>query len=214
VSDWLIETVRRGSETFTLIMGDIHYYAPQTETNNSLSADYNTPDGVLEKRMKVLAAYSRLGSELEQRKQAHDKTVKNANRIRPIDRFKYHKEGKFDHSSTALINGQGKKPKVDHSNWWAKGGTEAGEKMNSAQDRCSRVSSYTGSIAHNHRWNKWLAAMRGEEVDREEGEGHGYGTDAFKFISKSNVDKIEVHSSIQRQEDFLAEATFRSSLRH
>lgn len=193
---------------------DVHYYAPQTEVNGSLSGVHNPADGVMDKRMKVLAAYSRLGSEMERRKKDHEKNVHVRNRIRPIDRFKYHKEGKFDHASTALINGLGKQPKLDHSNWWAKGGSKAGEQMNVAQSRLSRVSSYTGSIAHNHRWNKWLAGMRGEEVDKEEGEDHGFGMDTFKFISQSNVDKVEMHSSIQRQEDFLAEATFRSSLRH
>lgn len=195
-------------------MGDYHYYAPQTEMNNTLSGSINSPDGVLEKRMKVLSAYQRLGSETEARKKAHDKVVHMRNRIRPIDRFKYHKEGKFDHSSTALINGLGKQPKLDHSNWWTKGGSKAGEKMNGAQERLSRVSSFTGSIAHNHRWNKYLAHLRGEEVDKEEGWDHGFTTDTFKFISQSNVDKGQMHTAIQRQEDFLAEATFRSSLRH
>jgi hypothetical protein len=199
-------------------MSDVHYYAPQTETNNSLSGSLSTPDGVLEKRMKVLRAYQQVGDDKSVRKQKAQEKVKKDNRIRPIDRFKYHKEGKFQHPQTALMNGVGKQPQVDHSNWWKKEATKAGEAANNAQLRCSKVANFTGSVKHNHKWYRTMAIMRGEKVieddnDYEADDIHGFGDRTFKFMNKSNVDKAAAHTAVMRQGDFLAEATFRSTLR-
>ena len=194
-------------------MGDYHYYAPQTEMNNTLSGNMNGPDGVLEKRMKILSAYQRLGSEINERKAIREKNIQIRNRIRPIDRFKYHKEGKFSHSSTALIGGLGKKPELDHSNWWSKGVSKAGESMNSAQKRVSEVSAFTGSIVHTNRLNNSPEKLRDEDIDELASSGRLFGSKAFKFIDKSSVDRSQINCSIARQEDFLAEATFRQSLR-
>ena len=192
---------------------DAHYYSPQTEYNNTLAGYAKQPDGVLEKRMKVLRAYATRGQQSEERKENVIKRVASESRIRPTDRFKYHRQGKFNHPKTALFDKSGQKPKGDYSDWWKKELTVPGEAMNAGQRRCSSLDSFTGSVAHNYRHHKAMANYRTTgSYDIEEG-ASSFGDQTFKFIDKSNVSKADAHSSVRRQADFLAEATFRNSLR-
>ena len=97
-----------------------HYYGPQTEYNNTLAGSLEEPDGVLEKRMKVLRAYATLGQQMGERKENVMRRVASESQISPTDRFKYYRQGKFSHPKTALFDKSGQTPKVDRSGWWHK----------------------------------------------------------------------------------------------
>ena len=159
--------------------------------------------------MKVLRAYATRGQQVEERKQNVMRRIAIESRIRPTDRFKYHRQGKFSHPKTALFDKSGRPPKVDRSGWWRKEPCVPGEAQNAAQKRCSSIDAFTGSVRHNLRHHNSLAQIRMVE----EGLEHGFTEDTFKFIDKANVSKSEISNRLKRQEDFLAEATFRNSLR-
>ena len=186
-----------------------HYYGPQTEYNNTLAGSLEEPDGVLEKRMKVLRAYSTRGQQVEERRHNVMRRIASESQIRPTDRFKYHRQGKFSHPKTALFDKSGQPPKVDRSGWWRKDPCTPGEAQNAAQKRCSSIDAFTGSVRYNLRHNRALAQIR----SMEQGSDHGFTEDTFKFLDKASVSKADAHNKVMRQADFLAEATFRNSLR-
>ena len=185
-----------------------HYYGPQTEYNNTLAGSLEEPDGVLEKRMKVLRAYATLGQQMGERKENVMRRVASESQISPTDRFKYYRQGKFSHPKTALFDKSGQTPKVDRSGWWHKKPCVPGEAQNAAQKRCSSIDAFTGSVRHNLKHHRALAHVRSLEESK-----HGFNEDTYKFIDKSSISKAEAHSTVLRQADFLAEATFRNSLR-
>ena len=76
--------------------------------------------------------------------------------------------------------------------------------------RMSSVESFTGTVKHNHKFNKEIARIRNSAPEDRE----SIADRAHRQINKSSNGKSSGLTLLQRQGDYLSEAMFRSQLRN
>tara|TARA_B110000090_G_C13026482_1_gene310134 strand:- start:55 stop:477 length:423 start_codon:yes stop_codon:yes gene_type:complete len=138
--------------------------------------------------------------------------MKSESQILPLSPIKVQLPAKkFMKPPCVAIASQFSKPRKITNKWWKNPPTQAGCAQNAAMKRISSVESFTGTVKHNHRFNKEIARIRHEKPDVEEESMVDF---AHAQISKSSIGKSVSMSMLQNQSDHLSEAIFRSQLRN